>query len=55
VAKYAEYPQCIHDMNVYIVAAADFGLIDYKIEGFGETLNKLMCLRIQNVGSTRKG
>jgi hypothetical protein len=58
VAKYAKYPQCVHDVNMYvrnILAAADFGLIDYKIEGFGETLNKLVCLNIQNFGPTRKG
>jgi len=54
VAKYAKYPHRIHDVNVYILAAADFVLLDYKIEGFGETLYKLMCLHIQNFGPTRK-
>jgi hypothetical protein len=55
VAKYAKYPQCVHDVKVYILAADDFGVIDYEIEGFGETLNKLVCLHIQNFGPTRKG
>jgi len=55
VAKYAKYPQCIHDVNVYILAAADFGLIDYKFEGFGETINRIVCLYIKNFGPRRKG
>jgi hypothetical protein len=55
VAKYTTYPQCLHDVHVYILAAADFGQFDYKIEGFDETVNKLMCLIIQNFGPTRNG
>ena len=54
MAKYAKHSRCIHEVDVYILAAADFVLLDYKIEGFGETLNKLMCLHIQNFGPTRK-
>jgi hypothetical protein len=33
VAKYTKYPQCTHDVNLYILSAADFGLIDYKVKG----------------------
>lgn len=40
---------------MYILAAADFGFIDYKMEGFGEIPNILVCLHIQNFGPTRKG
>jgi len=52
VAKFSKYPQCINDVRVYILAAVDFGLTDYKIEGFGDTLNKRVCLYIQNFGPT---